>query len=197
MSLPTRRALAARLETTLQALVAGDFEPALEAPAEVKPHLDALLAEGQHTVRDGILVLLAMTVEHGQVIDWRSQRLHNPARAASRDLGALYRRLEIPGSREALTSVMGATRYFDRPNPTWQAVLTWASRPEFDERELLQRIAGHFDTTIEDMHDPDVQSEEAQQARLAARLAHLDLPRVPGPALIVPRGPRSTSSSAT
>lgn len=73
----------------------GESEFALDVPAEVKPHLDALLANGQHTVRDGILVLLAMTVEHGEVIDWRSQRLHNPARKASRDLSALYRRLEI------------------------------------------------------------------------------------------------------
>jgi hypothetical protein len=188
MSLPTRRGLAARLELTLRALLAGDTAPALDAPAEVKPHLDALLADGKHTVRDGILVLLAMTVEHGEVIDWRSQRLHNPAREASRELGALYTTLEIPGSREALTSVMGATRYIDRPNATWQAVLTWASLPKFDERELLQRIAEHFDTTVEDMHDPSVQSEEAQQARLAASLAHLDLPPIPGPALLVSSG---------
>jgi hypothetical protein len=64
----------------------------------------------------------------------------------------------------------------------------WASQPEFDERELLDRIAEHFDMTVEDMHDASVQSDEAQQARLAARLAHLDLPPVPGPALLVSSG---------
>src|SRR3954467_13733469 len=102
MSLPTRQALAVRLETTLRPLVSGESALVLDAPASIKPCLDALLADHQHTVRDGILVLLAMTVEHGELIDWRSQRLYNPARAASRDLGALYRKLDIPGSRHAL-----------------------------------------------------------------------------------------------
>src|SRR5215207_1933001 len=184
MSLPTRHAIAKRLEATLHSLVPPGSRPLPNAPAEIKPHLDTLLARRQHTVRDGILVLLAMEVEHGEVIDWRSQPLHNPARAASADLGALYRRLAIPGSRQALTSVTGLTRYIDRPNPTWKAVLEWASQPSFDRTELLERIAGHFGTTPEEMSDFGVDSEVLQQARFAARLSPLNFPQPPGPALL-------------
>jgi hypothetical protein len=180
MSLPTRQAIATRLERTLEALVTGAVEPVRDAPDDVKPYLDALLSRGEHTVRDGILVLLAMTVEHGAVIDWRSQKLHNPAREASKDLGALYERLDIPGPRQAL--IPGTTRYFDRPNPTWKAVLEWASHPALDERDLLQRIADHFETTVHEIHDGSVQTAQARQARHAAQLAGLNLPPVPGPA---------------
>lgn len=76
-----------------------------------------------------MLTLLAMEVEHDAVIDWTRQELYNPARNASRYLGSqLYRRLHIVGSGEALqTGVKGVSRYVDRKNATWKAVLAWAS----------------------------------------------------------------------
>src|SRR5687768_4702594 len=153
MPLPARRAIAQRLEATLLALVSGARAPALDAPAEIKSELDGLLASRHRTVRDGILVLLAMNVEHGAIIDWGSQCLHNPARAASADLGALYRKLGIHGARQALNSTTGLTHYIDRRNEIWKSVLTWASQPAFDRRELLGRIAKHFGTTAEEMLD--------------------------------------------
>jgi hypothetical protein len=185
MPLPTRRAIAQRLETTLQALVSGDRPAVLDAPAEIRPHLDALLVSRRRGVRDGLLVLLAMAVEHGEIIDWQVQRLHNPAREASADLGALYRTLAIPGSRRpALTAVAGLTRYIDRRNEVWKAVLTWASRPAFDARDLLGRIAERYGTTPEELCDFGVDSAALQQARFAARLSPLNLPQPPGAALI-------------
>jgi hypothetical protein len=127
--LPSREAIAKRLERTLEALVAGSFGPVEAPPGEVKAHLDGMLARGEHTVRDGMLTLLAMEVEHGQVIDWTRQPLHNPARSASRDLGSvIYPRLKIAGSPEALqTGVKGVKRYVDRRNAAWNAVLEWVS----------------------------------------------------------------------
>lgn len=103
--------------------------PPSDAPEEIKATLDALVAKGQYTVRDGILTLLAMEVAGGDLIDWHSQPLHNPARSASKFLGSeLYPRLHIAGSPEALqTGVKGTGTYLDRSNETWRAVLTWAS----------------------------------------------------------------------
>jgi hypothetical protein len=112
-------------------MVAGSFGPVADPADAVKPHLDTLLSKRQYTVRDGMLTLLAMEVEHGQVIDWYSQGLYNPARNASKYLGStLYPRLHIAGSGEALqTSVKGVSRYIDRKNATWKAILEWASAP--------------------------------------------------------------------
>jgi len=131
MSLPSRDDIARRLDDTLNAMVAGTFGPVAAPAAEVKPDLDALLSKGEYTVRDGMLTLLAMEAEHGVLIDWREQGLYNPARSASRDLGStIYPRLHIAGSPEALqTGVKGVSRYIDRKNATWKAILEWASEP--------------------------------------------------------------------
>ncbi len=136
MALPTREQITKRLDDTLDAMVAG--HPVPDPPDAVREHLDALLSKRQYTVRDGILVLLAMQVEQGGVIDWHEQGLYNPARASSRDLEAIYARLHIAGSREALqTGVKGVTRYIDRKNPTWKAVLEWAAGPHVDPTESM------------------------------------------------------------
>jgi hypothetical protein len=129
MSLPARDQIGSLLESTLTSLVEGAPSPPTDAPREIKATLDALVAKGQHTVRDGILTLLAMEVAGGHLIDWHIQPLHNPARSASKFLGSeLYPRLHIAGSAEALqTGVKGTGTYLDRSNETWKAVLTWAS----------------------------------------------------------------------
>ena len=131
MSLPSRDDIVKRLEDTLNAMVGGSFGPVGDPADEVKPHLDTLLSKGEYTVRDGMLTLLAMEVEHGTLIDWRKQGLYNPARGASKYLSStLYPRLHIAGSREALqTGVKGVDRYIDRKNATWKAILEWASEP--------------------------------------------------------------------
>jgi hypothetical protein len=129
MSLPSRDDIAKRLENTLEAMVAGSFGPVVDPADEVKPLLDALLSKGEYTVRDGMLTLLAMEVEHGDLVDWHKQGLYNPARNASKYLGStLYPRLHIVGSGEALqTGVKGVSRYIDRKNATWKAILEWAA----------------------------------------------------------------------
>lgn len=129
MRLPSRDDIAKRLEDTLNAMVAGSFGPVADPADEVKPHLDTLLSKREYTVRDGMLTLLAMEVEHGHLIDWHSQGLYNPARNASKYLGStLYPRLHIAGSGEALqTGVKGVSRYIDRKNAAWKAILEWAS----------------------------------------------------------------------
>lgn len=110
-------------------MVDGHPSPSIAGLDEIKPHLDSLVTKRQYTVRDGILTLLAMELAHGDLIDWHSQPLHNPARSASRFLGSeLYPRLHIAGSPEALqTGVKGTGTYMDRSNETWRAVLGWAS----------------------------------------------------------------------
>jgi len=131
-------------------MVEGAPSPPADPPQEIKAALDALVAKGQYTVRDGILTLLAMEVAGGDLIDWHSQPLHNPARSASRFLGSdLYPRLHIAGSAEALqTGVKGTGTYLDRSNETWRAVLSWASeQTELEEVEaaylyLAEKIAG-------------------------------------------------------
>jgi hypothetical protein len=134
MSLPSRDDIVKRLEDTLNAMVAGSFGPVADPADEVKPHLDTLLSKREYTVRDGMLTLLAMEVEYGALIDWHSQGLYNPARNASKYLGStLYPRLHIAGSGEALqTGVKGVSRYIDRKNATWRAILEWASEPKLD-----------------------------------------------------------------
>ncbi len=129
MPLPSREKIEKRLEDTLDAMVAGTFGTLPAPDAAVSAHLTSRLEKRQYTVRDGMLTLLAMEVEHGQLIDWRTQALHNPARNASRYLGStLYPRLHIVGSREALqTGVKGVVKYIDRKNATWQAILDWAA----------------------------------------------------------------------
>jgi hypothetical protein len=128
MSLPTREQISAYLESTLTPMVE-EGPPPLNPPEEIKEYLDDLVTKGQTTVRDGIVTLLAMELVHGEVIDWRRQTLHNPARSASRFLGSkLYPRLHIAGSPEALqTGVKGTGTYLDRSNRTWKGVLLWAS----------------------------------------------------------------------
>lgn len=142
MGLPSLDAITQRLEQTLEPMVAGTFGPIPGPPPEIKPHLDALVEKRQYTVRDGILTLLAMEVEHGEIIDWRTQALYNPARNASSFLGSeLYPALHIIGSAEALqTGAKGVGRYIDRKNATWKAVLEWASVERFDPEEALARI---------------------------------------------------------
>jgi hypothetical protein len=129
MDLPSRAAITRRLRETLEPMVAGAFGDMPVPAAIVRPHLDALVTKGENTVRDGILTLLAMEIEHGKPIDWHTQTLYSPARAASRDLGAkIYRELHISGSKESLqTGVKGVGRYMDRRNRTWKAVLEWAA----------------------------------------------------------------------
>ena len=147
MSLPSRDDIAKRLEDTLDAMVSGRFGPVADPAEEVKPHLDMLLSKREYTVRDGILTLLAMEVEHGDLIDWRKQGLYNPARNASKHLGAtVYPRLHIVGSGEALqTGVKGVSRYIDRKNAPWKAILEWASKPVRDGGPDMTHIRAAFD----------------------------------------------------
>lgn len=153
MSLPSRDDIAKRLEDTLGAMVAGSFGPVADPAHEVKPHLDTLLSKREYTVRDGMLTLLAMEVEHGDLIDWRKQGLHNPARSASKYLGStIYPRLHIAGSREALqTGVKGVSRYIDRKNATWKAILEWASEPVLDAEWVLADVAGQYGLTVDEL----------------------------------------------
>lgn len=146
MPLPTREAIATLLDETLSAMVAGTFGPVPDPPSAVKSHLDDLVAKREHTVRDGLLTLLAMEVEHGQVIDWAEQPLYNQARSASRDLGSMiYPRLHIAGSREALqTGVKGVERYIDRRNTPWKAVLEWASQRKLDPQAVVDDVAREY-----------------------------------------------------
>ena len=132
MSLPTREQIAGVLESTLTPMAEKDASPAIEAPPEIRDLLDKLVSRGHNTVRDGILTLLAMEVAHSDLIDWRRQPLHNPARSASKFLGSiLYPRLHIAGSPEALqTGVKGTGTYMDRSNETWKAILGWASEQD-------------------------------------------------------------------
>lgn len=147
MSLPSRDDIAKRLEDTLDAMVAGRPGPVADPAEEVKPHLDMLLSKREYTVRDGMLTLLAMEVEHGDLIDWRNQGLYNPARSASKYLGgSVYPRLHIAGSGEALqTGVKGVSRYIDRKNATWKAILEWASKPVRDGGPDITHIEAAFD----------------------------------------------------
>ncbi len=153
MPLPSRDEIAKRLEDTLQAMVAGDFGPVTDPADAVKPHLDTLLSKREYTVRDGMLTLLAMEVEHGRLIDWYSQVPYNQARGASKFLGStLYPRLHIAGSGEALqTGVKGVTRYVDRNNATWKAILEWASEPALDENWIVTDVARQYGLTVEEV----------------------------------------------
>jgi hypothetical protein len=153
MSLPSRERIAKRLENTLNAMVAGTFGQVSDPAIEVKPYLDALLSKPEYTVRDGMLTLLAMEVEHGKVIDWRSKGLYNPARNASRYLGStLYPRLHIAGSGEALqTGVKGVGRYIDRRNVPWIAILEWASKAMLDPAWVLADVARAYGLTVEEV----------------------------------------------
>jgi hypothetical protein len=153
MSLPSRDHIAKRLEDTLDALVSGRFGPVTAPAEEVKPHLDTLLSKREYTVRDGMLTLLALEVEHGDLIDWGNQGLYNPARSASKYLGStIYPRLHIAGSREALqTGVKGVSRYIDRKNATWKAILEWASKPVLDAEWVLTDVARQFGLTVDEV----------------------------------------------
>lgn len=166
MTLPSRDQIASLLESTLVSMVEGQPLPSATVPDDVKPQLDDLVAKGQHTVRDGILTLLAMELANGDLIDWRTQRLHNPARSASRFLGSdLYPRLHIAGSPEALqTGVKGTGTYLDRSNETWKSVLSWAS----DQNEL-EPVEGAF---------LYLASKIAGTARALPDLPELDTPRL-------------------
>jgi len=147
-------------------MVEGGPVPSVTVPESIKPHLDDLVAKGQHTVRDGILTLLAMELASGGLIDWHSQRLHNPARSASRFLGSnLYPRLHIAGSPEALqTGVKGTGTYLDRSNATWKSVLNWAS----EQKELASVEAAFL----------YLASKIAATARSLPDLPELDTPRL-------------------
>lgn len=178
MSLPSRDDIAKRLEDTLDAMVAGRFGPVADPADEVKPHLDTLLSKREYTVRDGMLTLLAMEVEHGALIDWREQGIYNPARSASRYLGSrIYSRLHIAGSGEALqTGVKGVSRYIDRTNATWKAVLEWASKPALDGDGGITHIEAAFHYLAAGV---------AATARNLPAMPVLDTPKLTFPAVFV------------
>jgi hypothetical protein len=161
VALPSRGAIAKRLEDALGTLVAGRFGPVPDPPDEIKQYLDDLLTKRKYTVRDGMLTLLAMEVEHGNLIDWRTQGLYNPARAASHDLGSLiYPRLNIVGSREALNSgVKGVGRYIDRNNKTWKAILDWASVRRADPDTIVSLVAAHYGASEAEVRNGSEPSE--------------------------------------
>jgi len=127
-------------------MVAGTIGSVADPAEEVKAHLDTLLSKREYTVRDGMLTLLAMEVEHGDLIDWHKQGLYNPARNASKYLGStLYPRLHITGSGEALqTGVKGVGRYIDRKNTTWKAILEWASDARHAGAKDIDNIEAAF-----------------------------------------------------
>jgi hypothetical protein len=160
MGLPMREQITGVLESTLTPMAGKGALPSREAPPEIKDLLDKLVSRGQNTVRDGILTLLAMEVAHGDLIDWRHQPLHNPARSASRFLGSiLYPRLHIAGSPEALqTGVKGTGTYMDRSNETWKSILGWAS----DQDDLAKvetaylYLASKIASTARSLPDPPV-----------------------------------------
>jgi hypothetical protein len=167
VSLPGRDQIASLLESTLVTMVEGhNPSPPVTVQDEIKLHLDALVAKGQHTVRDGILTLLAMELAYGELIDWGTQRLHNPARSASRFLGSdLYPKLHIAGSPEALqTGVKGTGTYLDRSNETWKSVLRWAS-----DQKGLEPVEAAF---------LYLASKIAATARALPDLPELDTPRL-------------------
>jgi len=174
MSLPSRDNIARRLEDTLDAMVTGSFGSVADPADEVKPHLDTLLSKREYTVRDGMLTLLAMEVEYGDLIDWRKQGLYNPARNASKHLGStLYPRLHIAGSREALqTGVKGVGRYIDRKNAAWQAILKWASKPVLDDGITHIEAAFHY-----------LAAGVAATARSLPAMPVLDTPKLTFPAV--------------
>lgn len=123
-----------------------------------------------------MLTLLAMEVEHGRVIDWAQQELYNPARSASRYLGSqLYPALHIVGSGEALqTGVKGVSRYIDRKNPTWKAVLVWASAQEgiAAVEEAFLYLAGRIADTARRL--PGLQPLDTTKLTFASVFALLD-----------------------
>lgn len=182
MGLPSREAIVRRLRETLEPMVAGTFGPVPDPPAEVKAHLDSLVAKGEHTVRDGILTLLAMEVEYGHLIDWRAQELYGPARSASRDLCSdIYPSLHISGSKEALqTGAKGVGRYMDRRNTTWKAVLAWATSEGAqvvdDDIEPVERafvyLASKVAETARDL--PGMPTLDTPKLTFAAVFAALD-----------------------
>lgn len=101
-------------------------------PSEIQADLDGLINAGQHTIRDGILTLLAMEVQSGAIVDWHRLPIKgSPARAVSSDLGRkIYPALHIAGSPEALqTGVKGLATYRNRSTTSghWEAVLDWAT----------------------------------------------------------------------
>lgn len=179
MPLPTRAQIVCRLEKTLDALVTSGTDAVADPPAAVKLHLDAILVGREHTVRDGMLTLLAMGVEHGQVIDWRTLPVKgSPARSASRHLGhEIYPRLHIAGSSEALqTGVKGTGTYRDRSTTRgdWEAVLDWASaqtQPAAIEQAFSYLAAG-VAATARDL--PDMPSLDTPKLTFAAVFALLD-----------------------
>jgi hypothetical protein len=182
MDLPSRAAITRRLRETLEPMVAGKFGPISAAPAKIKPELDSLVTRGEKTVRDGILTLLAMEVEHGQLIDWRVQALYNPARLSSRDLcSEIYPALHISGSKEALqTGVKGVGRYIDRKNATWKAVLEWAcdegsgaDGADIDPvRQAFVFLASEVAKTARDL--PDMPALDTPRLTFSAVFALLD-----------------------
>jgi hypothetical protein len=186
-ALPSLDAIAKRLKQTLEPMVAGTFGSVPGPSPEIRSHLDALVEKRQYTVRDGILTLLAMEVEHGEVIDWRKQELHNPARNASRFLGSeLYPSLHITGSPEALqTGVKGVGRYIDRRNATWKAVLEWASDECFDPEDALRRNDAGADLGIEPVCGAFLYlaARIAETARNLPDMPSLDTPRLTFPAV--------------
>jgi hypothetical protein len=168
VELPKKERIAGLLEATLTSLADGEPAP-VQPPSEVQGHLDALVAKGQYTVRDGILTLLATELAHGELIDWRVQPLHNPARAASKFLGStLYPRLHIVGSPEALqTGVKGTQTYMGRSNETWNSVLKWASQQA--DLEVIESAFLYLATQI------------VNTARSVPALPGLDTPRLTFP----------------
>src|SRR4051812_37362542 len=117
MPLPSRDKITKRLEDTLVAMAAGKHGAVAAPDSAVKPQLDAILASGEYTIRDGMLTLLAMAAENGAPLDWGAVTIKgSPARSASRYLGhEVYPRLHIVGSSEALqTGVKGLRTYRDR-----------------------------------------------------------------------------------
>jgi hypothetical protein len=132
MALPTRDEITKRLGDTLDAMAAGTYGTVVDPDLAVKPHLDAILASGEYTIRDGLLTLLAMAVESGAPLDWTAVTIKgSPARSVSKYLGhEVYERLHIVGSKEALqTGVKGLRTYRDRSTTRgdWEAVLDWAT----------------------------------------------------------------------
>jgi hypothetical protein len=125
---PSPEAVEALLEGTLSAFVREPSGPVEKPPADVKAHLDKLL-EAPSTMRDGILILLAYAVAHGEPIDFRSHAKFPSGRRVSQFVAdKLLPGLKIAGRKDSLqTGVKGVSTYYDRENETWKAVLGWAS----------------------------------------------------------------------
>jgi len=174
--LPDRESILELLDATLTDLVE-DPDPSLpEVSSEIKDTLDRLLLSEGRTVRDGMLVLLAMEVSHTAVIDWREQGLYNPARWVSKKLGSdIYPRLHISGSSEALqTGVKGVSRYIDRSNETWTEILSWASeQPEMAPIEAaFMYVAAGVASTARNL--PDMPALDTPLLSFATTFAILD-----------------------